>query len=260
MTASMTVLPVLGVPVESRALKGLDSLSVDRPDAGRRAGGDLRDRRGGRQERGLVRGRCAGAGRRRRRQAAEVVARPPDTLGRAQARTALRRKDARNRERIESAFRSARPGSNDRHSRRRPARPHAGARGGAPWLQGSRLLRRDRVLRVLCRRRHDARAVQRQARAGEIRGRVRRRHLRVRERARRDGAFSRRSCAGRAERAFARHRAGSLPGEELHCRARHRDSGIPARRQRGRGVDRLSRACGNECGTEGRPENAASRL
>ena len=51
MTASMTTLPVLGVPVESKALKGMDSLLVDRPDAGRRAGGDLCHRRRRRQER-----------------------------------------------------------------------------------------------------------------------------------------------------------------------------------------------------------------
>ena len=48
MIAALTALPVLGVPVRSRALSGLDSPPLDRPDARRRACGDARDRRGGR--------------------------------------------------------------------------------------------------------------------------------------------------------------------------------------------------------------------
>ena len=45
MTAAMTTLPVFGVPVPSKALSGLDSLLVHRPDAGRRSGWNARDRR-----------------------------------------------------------------------------------------------------------------------------------------------------------------------------------------------------------------------
>jgi len=45
MVASMTPLPVVGVPVKSRALNGLDFVAVDRSDAGRRAGGDGGDQR-----------------------------------------------------------------------------------------------------------------------------------------------------------------------------------------------------------------------
>ena len=57
MAAALTPLPVLGVPVESRALKGMDSLLVDRADAGRRAGRDLCDRPGRRDQRGALRRR-----------------------------------------------------------------------------------------------------------------------------------------------------------------------------------------------------------
>ncbi len=47
MVAAVTPLPVLGVPVESQALKGQDSLLFDRPDAGRHPGRDPGDRQGG---------------------------------------------------------------------------------------------------------------------------------------------------------------------------------------------------------------------
>ena len=47
MAAAFTTLPVLGVPVESKALKGLDSLLVHRADARGRAGGNAGHRRAG---------------------------------------------------------------------------------------------------------------------------------------------------------------------------------------------------------------------
>ena len=54
MTASMTALPVLGVPVESKALKGMDSLlSIVQMPAGR-AGRHPCDRQGRRDQRGLL--------------------------------------------------------------------------------------------------------------------------------------------------------------------------------------------------------------
>ena len=57
MTAAHTTLPVLGVPVESAALKGLDSLlSIVQMPAGV-PGGDLRHRQGRRDQRRAVRGR-----------------------------------------------------------------------------------------------------------------------------------------------------------------------------------------------------------
>ena len=45
MVASHTPLPVIGVPVESKSLKGLDSLLVHRANARRHSGGDGRNRR-----------------------------------------------------------------------------------------------------------------------------------------------------------------------------------------------------------------------
>ena len=44
MLAAITLLPVLGVPVESKILRGVDSLLVDRADAARRAGRHARHR------------------------------------------------------------------------------------------------------------------------------------------------------------------------------------------------------------------------
>ena len=63
MVAAWTVLPVFGVPIESRALKGMDFAAVDRADAGRRARGHAGDRRGGGGQCGAARGRGVGAGR-----------------------------------------------------------------------------------------------------------------------------------------------------------------------------------------------------
>ena len=61
MTASMTELPVLGVPIESRALKGLDSLlSIAQMPAGVPVG-TLGDRRGGRHQRRTAGGADPGA-------------------------------------------------------------------------------------------------------------------------------------------------------------------------------------------------------
>lgn len=56
MTASMTELPVLGVPIESRTLKGLDSLlSIAQMPAGG-AGGHVGNRRSGRDQCRAARG------------------------------------------------------------------------------------------------------------------------------------------------------------------------------------------------------------
>ncbi len=58
MTAALTPLPVFGVPIESKALSGVDSLSVHRPDAGRRSGRYAGHRQGRCDQ-------CRPAGRRR---------------------------------------------------------------------------------------------------------------------------------------------------------------------------------------------------
>ena len=63
MLAAKTIVPVLGVPVASRHLSGPGLAALDRADAGRCSHGDVRDRRGGRHQRRLVRG---GDARRRR--------------------------------------------------------------------------------------------------------------------------------------------------------------------------------------------------
>ena len=65
MLAAITPLPVLGVPVESRVLRGVDSLLVDRPDAQGGAGRDPGDRRRRGGQRGPAGGgdpRAVGAG------------------------------------------------------------------------------------------------------------------------------------------------------------------------------------------------------
>lgn len=59
MCASKTPLPVLGVPVQSKALNGLDSV-VHCPDARGRAGGDDGNREGGSHQRGVAGRRDAG--------------------------------------------------------------------------------------------------------------------------------------------------------------------------------------------------------
>ena len=63
MTAAFTPLPVFGVPIESKALRGPGQPAVDRPDAGRRAGRDPGDRPGRRGQRGAARRRGARARR-----------------------------------------------------------------------------------------------------------------------------------------------------------------------------------------------------
>ena len=61
MTAALTPLPVFGVPVESKALSGQDSLLFDRADAGRHSGRHAGHRQGRRDQRRAARGRRAGA-------------------------------------------------------------------------------------------------------------------------------------------------------------------------------------------------------
>ena len=56
MAAAKTALPVLGVPVESKALNGHRLAALDRADAGRHPGRHARDRPGRRGQRGAARG------------------------------------------------------------------------------------------------------------------------------------------------------------------------------------------------------------
>ena len=57
MLAAKTTVPVLGVPVPSKYLRGEDSLLLDRPDAEGHSGRHVRDRRSRRRQRGAVRRR-----------------------------------------------------------------------------------------------------------------------------------------------------------------------------------------------------------
>ena len=78
MAASMTRLPVLGVPVESKALEGHGQPAVDRPDAGRHSGRHAGDRRGGRDQRRPARRRDPGHRRCRAGRAAQGLPRGAD--------------------------------------------------------------------------------------------------------------------------------------------------------------------------------------
>ena len=60
MLAAKTAVPVLGVPVQSQGARRHGFAAVDRADAGRHSGGDVRDRQCGRSERRAVRRRDAG--------------------------------------------------------------------------------------------------------------------------------------------------------------------------------------------------------
>ncbi len=80
MVASMTTLPVLGVPVREPGPEGPGFAAFHRPDAGRRAGGDFCHRRGGGEERGPACRRHPGAERCQAGQAAQGLAREADQL------------------------------------------------------------------------------------------------------------------------------------------------------------------------------------
>ena len=111
MMAAKTSLPVLGVPVQSKALQRHRFAAVDRADAGGRAGRHAGDRRRGRDERRAARHRHPRDDRYAARHRARRVSRATD-------RRACWRRPTR-----------ARPDRNeDRHRRCRPARAHAGGR------------------------------------------------------------------------------------------------------------------------------------
>ena len=164
MTASMTRLPVLGVPVESQALKGMDSLlSIVQMPAGVPVGtlaiGKAGAINAGAARRGDPRQRRRRAGRPARR-----LAREADGFG------APKRPNDR------------RAGLDHRHHRRRPARPDAGDRRGPARLQMPHL----RPARAAAARRTSRRASRAPRstttrRCEQFAAAGRRRHLRVRE-------------------------------------------------------------------------------
>ena len=127
MVASMTVLPVLGVPVESKALSGMDSLlSIAQMPSGIPVG-TLAIGTSGAKNAGLL--------------AASIVALKDDAIRkRLEKWRAKQTSDvpenptgrARHRRDYRSATRRY-----DRHFRRRPARPDGRSGGGPAWLQVS---------------------------------------------------------------------------------------------------------------------------
>ena len=85
MVAANTLLPVLGVPVESHALKGMDSLLSIVQMPGRHSGGHVGHRQGGRAERGAAGGGDSGESRSGAAREAARVSRgtgQPSPLGR----------------------------------------------------------------------------------------------------------------------------------------------------------------------------------
>ncbi len=183
MAAAKTALPVLGVPVESKALQGMDSLlSIVQMPAGdpRRDARDRPRRRGqrgaarGRDRRALGRGRArAACARTAPEQTASVLADPTPTGRAARDRRRPRRRPARA----------------DARARRDPARALASASSTRPPTRPP-----AEVGELLVGAYDDPDA------ARPPRRRRRGRHLRVRERAGRGGAAGRRAarCAGRA--------------------------------------------------------------
>ena len=167
MTASMTALPVLGVPIESQALKGMDSLlSIVQMPAGVPVG-TLAIGKAGAINAALL--------------AAAMLATSDEALGRAARRLAREadRIGGRSARMIDSA------GLDHRHHRRRPARPDAGDRRGPARLPLPHL----RPARAAAARRDVAAGITRAAfddarRAATLRRSGRCRDLRVRESAR----------------------------------------------------------------------------
>ena len=125
MVVSMTTLPVLGVPVEAEALKGMDSLlSIVQMPGGvpvaTFAIGEAGAKNAALHAAAILALSDAGAGK--------AAGRPG---ARKQTRRRVRRKTVRQMKTLEQAARAA--GRHDRHYRRRPAGPHAGAWRRRGW-------------------------------------------------------------------------------------------------------------------------------
>ena len=124
---------------QSKHLQGVDSLLLDRADAQGHAGGDVRDRRRRRGQRGAVRGRDAGG---RRPGACARSSTPfratPDRGGARRWRCRAERRRAQSAaRRSRDSWRPHRPGD-ARRAGRRPARPHVRARRAGSWATASR--------------------------------------------------------------------------------------------------------------------------
>ena len=205
MTAAKTELPVLGVPIESKALKGMDSLlSIVQMPAGVPVG-TLAIGRAGAVERRAAGGGDRRAGRRRGPRSLEAVPgdadpeRPVASRSRrpvvAHARRDRRRRPARSHARARGV-----PAGHPVHDARSGSR-FAGVAGGA---EHRRRLRRSSGARASGRR-------------------CRRRHLRVRERPRGSGSVPDGARPGVPAGRGARDRPGSAAGEGAVRRRRVAD-------------------------------------
>ena len=232
MTASMTELPVLGVPIESRSAERPRQPAVHRPDARRRAGRHARHRRG-------RRGQCRPAG-----------GADPGAQRRARSPPASRPGARR------------RPTPSPRRSRMMPERPlPPGSTIGI--LGGGQL---GRMLAVAARRlglkthiySDEADAPAFDVAAGSTVGSYddedalarfaasrRCRHLRVRERARRDAGSRCARGAGLSRRQVLRRGPGPAGREGFHHRAWHRRSPLMPRSTAVDDLQRRSPASGH---------------
>ena len=193
MTAAKTSLPVLGVPVQSKALNGMDSLlSIVQMPAGI-PGRHARHRRSRRDQRRSAR-------RSHPRQQVRQTSAPHWTSSAPSRRTACSPNPL-----PQTAHRR----HEDRHHRRGPAWTHAGAGG----LSARPALRVPRPERGRARRAggtHHRRCVRRPQQARRAGARSRRDHFRRRERAGRgrSGRSPRRNRSCRRSRRSARRRTG----------------------------------------------------
>ena len=111
MLAAKTTVPVLGVPVAVAPPRRAGLAVLDRADARRRPRGDVRDRRGGRDQRRAVRGGAAGAS------ATTALTAALDAYRRRRHDEAAARRPAA------TVSADDHPAGNARHPRRWPARP-----------------------------------------------------------------------------------------------------------------------------------------
>ena len=188
MVASMTHLPVLGVPVQSKALSGQDSLlSIVQMPAGIPVGtlaiGEAGATNAGLLAAAILATQRSGAGR-----AAQGLPRRAD---RGRGRAALSREPTHDPAR-----------RNHRHPRRRPAGPDAGHGRGAAGLSLPHLCARSRQHRRRSQRRSSpAPPGTMPRRMAALRRRLRGGHLRVRERAGRPARGAGASAAAARTRA-----------------------------------------------------------
>ena len=219
MTASMTPLPVLGVPVQTKAPRGPRQPLFHRADAGRHSGRHARHRRSRRDQRR--------AARRRRSSRSPTRTSPRASTAYRAAQTASVAEEP------ECANDRTSSRLDHRHSRRRPARPHAGARRRAVSASSATSIPTCQARPSTSRPRSTVAPYEDTTAIRAFAARGRRRHLRVRERAARSRGGGRGACARSSRPEGARGRAGPPRGKELHSRRSASRRALRRRRQRG---------------------------